>query len=129
MQTALPVAQRLNKEIHQIKGLGELRRPDGHSIGLERYNELKKKLYSDFDYSENDWETINSALERFSGAVERIDKENENKTILVVCHGTVMSLYFAKLQGKLDDMFSRWKGLGFCSWGVVENGKVVKDIV
>ena len=48
---------------------------------------------------------------------------------MIVAHGTVMTLYFAYLLGKLDDIFSRWKDLGFGSWGMVQNGKVVKDIV
>ncbi len=39
-----------------------------------------------------------------------------------------MSLYFAYLQNKLDDIFPRWKKLGFLGWGIVHNGKVVKDV-
>lgn len=129
IQTAQPVAEKLNKEILQVKELGELFRPNGHSIGLDRYNEIKEKLYADFDYSEDGWETINHALERFSKAVKQIDEKHEGKNILIVAHGTVMTIFFAKLQGKLNDMYSRWKGLGFCDWGVVENEVVTKDIV
>ena len=129
VQTAQPFANRLSKEIIQVAALGEIKRPDSEKLSTEDYEKIKVKIFEDFDFTTQNWETANQALERFKKAVEKIDSENEGKTILIVAHGTVMTLYFAYLLGKLDDIFSRWKDLGFGSWGMVQNGKVVKDIV
>ena len=128
VETAKPIAERIKKEIVQLSELGEIKRPNSEKITLEEYKELKRKIFEDFDYSEQGWETVNQALNRFSDAVEEIDTKYENKTILIVAHGTVMSLFFAKLQNKLDELLSRWNKLGFCDWGIVKDGKVVKDI-
>ena len=129
VDTAKPIAERLNKEIIQVENLGEIKRPNAEKITLEEYKRLKSVVFSNFDKSEGGWETANRALSRFSEAVEDIDKKYENKVILIVAHGTVMSLYFAKIQGKMNELFSRWKSLGFCEWGIIENGKVTKDLV
>jgi len=129
VDTAKPIAERLNKEIIQVENLGEIKRPNAEKITLEEYKRLKSVVFSDFDKSESGWETVNHTLNRFSKAVEEIDKKYENKVILIVAHGTVMSLYFANVQGKMNELFSRWKSLGFCEWGIIENGKVVKDLV
>lgn len=129
VQTAQPLAKRLNKNIIQVKELGELYRPTGHLISLDKYNELKKKMYSDFDFSDDGWETLNHALARFKSAVAKIDALYENKTLLLVTHGTVMTLFFASLQNSLDNMYYRWKSLGFCDWGCIKNGLVTKDIL
>ena len=56
-------------------------------------------------------------------------KKYENKKILIVAHGTVMTLYFSYLQGELDKAFGRWKNLGFCDFGIIKNNKVIKDIM
>ena len=129
VDTAKPIAKRLGKEIVQVENLGEIKRPNAEKITLEEYKRLKAVVFSDFGKSEGGWETVNCALNRFSKAVEEIDRKYENKVILIVAHGTVMSLYFADAQGKMNELFSRWKSLGFCEWGIIENGEVTKDIV
>lgn len=128
VDTARPIAQRLDKEIIQIEDLGEIRRPGAEKVTLKEYKRLKSVIFSDFDKSEAGWETVNHALKRFEEAVKKIDEKHENKVILIVAHGTVMSLYFADIQGKMDELFSRWKNLGFCEWGIIKDGKIIKDI-
>ena len=127
-QTAKPFAKKLNKRIIQIKELSELNRDKGKTMTKEYYDKMKVKIFEDLDYTDFGWETSNHALNRFKKAVKKIDKKYENKKILIVAHGTVMTLYFAFLQNKLNDLFSRWKGLDFCGYGIVKNNKVVKDI-
>ena len=127
--TIKPLAEKLEKEIIQIKDLSEISRGDAGALTKEEYNEMKVKVFQDLDFTDHGWETCNHALERFSKAVEEIDNKYENKKILISAHGTVMTLYFAKLQNKLDDLMGRWKSLGFCDYGIIKNGEVVKDIV
>jgi len=128
--TVKPLANKLGKEIVQIKELGEIDRgKSGGSISKQEYDEMKVKIFKDLDFTDYGWETANHALNRFKKAVEEIDTKYEGKKILIAVHGSVMNLYFADLQGKLDNIFERWKKLGFGDWGIVKNRKVIKDIV
>jgi len=127
--TVKPIADKLNKKIIKIKELGEIKRPNAESITKEQYEEMKVKIFKDFDFSDYEWETANHALNRFKEGIDNINKKYENKKILIGSHGTVMTLYFAYLQNKLDDIFARWKDLGFCDYGVIKDNRVVKDIV
>jgi len=127
--TIKPLADKLGKEIIQIKGLGEISRPNSESLTKEEYVSMKEKVFKDLDFTDYGWETCSHALERFRKAVEEIDREYENKKIIISAHGTVLSLYFASLLGELKNLEARWKSLGFCNWGIVRNGKVFRDIV
>jgi len=75
------------------------------------------------------WETALHALCRFTGVLEEIASEEEDRRILIVSHGCVLSLYFADLLNSLDNVYERWRKIRFCSWGKVESGKVLKDII
>ncbi|MBI3031852.1 histidine phosphatase family protein [Candidatus Woesearchaeota archaeon] len=79
--------------------------------------------------SRHRWETAQNALSRYEDSIEQINKEYEGKNILIVSHGTVMSLYFAKLTGTMGQIVEREKKLGYCDYGIVKDGHVVKDIV
>jgi len=128
--TIKPLADKLGKDIIQIKELGEIFRGDaGGSMTKEEYDEMKRKIFADFDFSDHNWETVNHALARFRTAVEDIDNKYEGKKILISAHGTVLSLYFCYLLDKMDELMVRWKGLGFCDLGIVKDGKGVRDIV
>ena len=127
--TIKPLADKISKEITEISELGEIARPDSEKLTLEEYEDAKKKIFEDFDFSIYGWETANHALNRFKEAVKKIDEQYNNKKIIICAHGTVMSLYFASMQDKLDELMSRWKGLEFGSCGIIKNGEVVKDII
>ncbi|HVY01548.1 MAG TPA: histidine phosphatase family protein [Candidatus Nanoarchaeia archaeon] len=127
--TIKPLADKLSKKISKVKDLGEIKRPNSEKLTSKQYEEMKVKIFQDLDYTQLNWETANSALNRFKKAVQEIDFKYENKKILICAHGTVMTLYFAFLQNKLNDLFSRWHGLEFGALGIVKDFKVLKDIV
>jgi len=128
-QTAAPIAERLGKDIIRIWELNELDRDAGGFLEKEEFDRTVNFAMTNLDKSLNGWETGEHALERFSKVVDKIEAEYENKKILIVAHGCVINLYFAKLIGKLDEVNDRWKKTSFCSWGAVKDGKVIKDIV
>ncbi len=127
--TIKPLSDKLDKEIIRIDDLEEIKRPDSEKLTSEKYGNMKIKIFEDLDFFENDWETANHALNRFKEAVEKINGEYDTKKILICAHGTVMTLYFAYLQNKLNDLINRWKGLEFYALGIVKNNRVVGDIV
>ena len=127
--TIKPLADKLEKEIVQIKEFSEIKRPGSEKLTSEQYEEMKTKIFHDLDFTDHGWETANQALERFKKATEQIDKDYENKKILICVHGSVMTLYFAYLQNKLDCLMERWKNTNFGSYGIVKDNKIIKDIV
>ena len=127
--TIKPLADKLNLEIIKIKDLGEVKRPNSEKLTSEEYEKMKKMIFEDLNFTKYDWETANHALKRFKSAVDKINRKYENKKILICSHGTVMTLYFAYLLNKLNELMSRWKSLEFGSRGIVKDNKVMGDIV
>ena len=77
--TVKPLADKLEKEVIQIKELGEVKRPNSEKLSSEEYDEMKFKFFADLDFSENDWESATSALERYSKVIKEINEIYENK--------------------------------------------------
>lgn len=125
--TATPVAQKLNKDILRVEGFNEVKRGDAF-LSDEEFEKEKRRQLEDWDHPAQGGETGNEALERFEDGLDKVINENEGKTILIISHGTILNLYFAKIAGEKEAIFDRWKQTGFCSYGIIENGEVVKDI-
>ncbi len=128
-QTAKPIAVKYDKEIMRIEELNELDRGASGFLEKDEYDRTVEFALNNLTKSRHRWETAEHALKRFTEAIESIDSEHEGKKILIVTHGCVMNLYFAKLLSKLDVIYERWIKTSFCSWAIIKNGKVVKDIV
>ena len=127
--TIKSLSDKLNREIIKIEDLGEIKRPGSEKLSSEEYEQMKRDLFSDLDFTSHDWETANHALKRFNNAVREIDKKYNDKKILICSHGTVMTLYFAYIKNKLDDLMGRWKRLNFGAVGITKNGEIIKDII
>lgn len=128
-QTAYALAKRLHKKIIKNKNLNEISRDQGRFLKTkDEYLKTMKFCIENRTQSYNNWETANHALERFSKAIHEIDREFSNKKILIVAHGGVINLYFAKILEHLDNVFERMATNTFCDYGIIQNSKVIKDI-
>ena len=127
-QTAQPIADKLGKEVLREPELSELDRDAGGFMSHDEYEHAVHETLVHRDVSVSNWETASHALERFSKKVEELTETYKGKKILVVGHGMTMNLYFAKLLNKLDEVHERLGQNDFCDWGVVEDGKVVKNL-
>jgi broad specificity phosphatase PhoE len=129
-QTALPIAKAIGREGEIIREpqISELDRDKGGFLDHETYEKASRDTLMARDVSVHDWETANHALERFSKAIEEIERRYEGKKILIVGHGMTMNLYFAKVLGELDKITERFAGNTFCDWGVIKDGKVIRDL-
>ncbi|UCC21181.1 MAG: histidine phosphatase family protein [Promethearchaeota archaeon] len=127
--TAIPFSERLHKEIIRDESLNEINRDKGNYINTnQEYLKILKLCLAYRNKSFNYWETVNNALKRFSKKIQDFDLKYTNKKILIVSHGVVINLYFAKVLGKLDNVFDRWSTNTFCDYGIIRDGKVLKDI-
>jgi broad specificity phosphatase PhoE len=127
-QTAKPIADKLKKGIKQIREISELNRDNGGFIKLDEYQQNIKECLTNLDKAVSNWESGAHALERFSNKIEELDQQYENEKILVVGHGFTINLYFAKLLHVLDHVYERFNTNSYGDWGIVEKGKVLKDI-
>ena len=127
-KTALPIADSLGKDVTKLEEIVELNRDKGAFITAEEYEKTIKQCLDHQMESVNNWETAAHALDRFSDKISELDKEYDNKKILVVGHGFTINLYFAKLLGALDKAHERLNTNNFADWGIVRNLTVVKDI-
>jgi broad specificity phosphatase PhoE len=128
METAQPLADALGKKIIQVAELSELDRDKGGFMDADVYEATAKEALTNRDVSVRNWETATHALERFSAAIDEINKQYEGKRILIVGHGYTMNLYFAKLLGELDKVHERMEHNDFCDWGIIKEGKIIKDL-
>ncbi|MHA2038398.1 MAG: histidine phosphatase family protein [Promethearchaeota archaeon] len=127
-RTIYPLAEICKKKILREAELNEINRDHGKFLEAKEYISTMKLCMLHKDKSYNNWETANKALERFSKKIEDIDYKYDNKKILIASHGTVINLYFAKILGKLENIFERAQTNTFCDYGIIQNRKVIKDI-
>lgn len=127
-QTAKPIAEKLKKPIERVEELNELDRDKGAFMEAEDYEKAIEDCLKHQSESVNNWETATHALERFEKKINELEKENENKKILVVGHGFTINSYFAKLTDALDRVYERLATNDFADWGIIKNQKVVRDI-
>lgn len=128
-QTACPLSERLHNEIMRDENFNEILRDQGRYLETkDEYHRTLKLCVDNRDHSYNNWEPASHALNRFSKAVQDVDMKFSNKKFLIVSHGVVINLYFAKLLRKLDSVFERWSTNTFCDYGIIQNNKVIKDI-
>jgi broad specificity phosphatase PhoE len=128
--TAIPLAKHLNIHIQNDANLEEVRGPS-YYLTTREFFEYKRKSFLDLDASINNTETNRQALARFEQCIANICLHNPNKSVVFVSHGTILTLFFAKLQNFLNDgklMYSKWEDLEFCAWGSIYKGTVTKDI-
>ncbi len=126
--TVLPLSKKIKKEIYPLSFFDEVKREDGFS-SEEEFKKEKSKQLENLSYCAFNGESGKEALERFEKGVLKIEKENKEKTILVCSHGTILNIYFAKKLNAYNNLKERFLKTDFCSYGIIENGNVIKDII
>lgn len=127
-QTVGPLADKLGLTILVEANFREVERGEIF-LTQEEFKKLKKDKLENLDCDLDSGETGRQALERFELGVEQLEKEYSNKKILIVSHGTILALYFAKIKNDFSDIFARWEAIKFCSFGIISNNKLIRDIV
>ena len=90
---------------------------------------MRQSFLSDLVSRAQGGESAQDGLERFMGGVSKIETIHPEGAAVVSSHGGILSLYFSYLAGDLDMSFDRWCSMGYCCYGIVSGGTVIKDIV
>ena len=113
VQTGTIVAQNLGIPVAASAGLHEHERDkvvDGNS---ENFETLLAHFFAQPSGLVFGSETAGQALQRFSGALTEVLNQYPSKNVVVVAHGTVITLWATALTG--EDPLTFWKRLGMPS--------------
>ena len=118
---AIETAQILSKEIslpfEAMKGLHE---HDRTGVGFTEKTVFEVQIEGFFNHPNQlvfGQETAREALERFSGALTKLEVEHPFENLIVVTHGTVITLFVQEFNS--IDAFAFWKNLHLPSFVVL----------
>lgn len=117
-QTAEIVSECLGLKYSVEKNLHEHDRRQVPYLTNDEFQSLVQEFFTKPDTLVFGNETANQALLRFRGAVNLVLDSSDTKTILIVSHGTVISLFVSWLTGQSG--YSFWKELGLPSFVVLD---------
>lgn len=117
-ETAEIVAGILQIELHFAKDLHEHDRSHVPYLTQDEFQISIREFFQKPGELVFGKETANQAHARFYRSVHSILQEHTNKTIAIVTHGTVLSLFVSRLTGSSD--FELWNELGLPSFVVVD---------
>ena len=117
METAEIVADRLGIGCSVYPGLHEHDRTGVPFLGDEEFGRAARGFFENPDRLVWGDETAEEAGGRFEGAVRGVLDEREEEVILIVAHGTVISLLVAR-HNELD-AYALWRSLGLPSFCVL----------
>lgn len=126
-KSAAPFSEKLNLEVKIQDGLEEVHRGSAY-LTDEEFKALKREKLEQRDSNKDEGESSNEALQRFISAIEAINEGHKDSNLLIVSHGTVLSLYFSHLKDDFEQIFDYWQNMDFCAVGSVKDGQVTKDI-
>jgi len=128
-QTADIIANELQVQTYELPELDELHRDHKTQLTNKEYRARVLQTLIDWEKNVPDWESGEDALSRFFEGIRRINLMFDNKDILVVSHGIILTLYFSSLTHFWNIAYERWAQLKFLSWGLVRGDRVLIDIV
>jgi len=117
-ETAEIIARRHSLELHIADGLHEHDRSKTPYLSKDELQAAIREFFEKPDMLVFGSETADEAYERFDQAVRSILDCHPNETVVIVAHGTVISLLVSRLTGTSD--FLLWNGLGLPSYVVLD---------
>jgi len=114
LQTARVIGEKLGLDVIVIEGMHEHDRSNSPYYSNDEFNSLVRELFAKPNELIFGNETAAQALERFRMAVNSVLKQQTDEDVVIVSHGTVISLFVSWLTGV--DAFHLWKQLGLPSF-------------
>ncbi len=128
IETGQIVADLLGKPVEMVQGLQEHDRSNVGWLGGEQFEAAVADFFRKPDELILGRETANQASQRFAAAIEGVQAVYPLHTVVAVTHGTVLSLFVARV-GKLQP-FRLWTRLGMPALVVLSvPGHDVQEVV
>lgn len=129
-ETAEILSQRLRLDMQTFPNLHEQDRSNVPFLSHEAFQTSIRDFFQRPDELVFGKETAHQAHTRFYRTVHLILTEHRNKTVIIVTHGTVISLFVSRLTGTSD--LELWDRLGlpsFVAMDLASNTVIVKSII
>lgn len=117
-ETAETLAAELGLSASVVEDLHEHDRNHVGYLSNEKFQESVRDFFAQPDELAFGSETADQAYQRFQVAIDTILRRFPSQTIIVVAHGTVISLYVSRFVG--ISALSLWKELGLPSFVVLD---------
>ena len=117
-ETARILAEGLGLGFEVYDGLHEHDRSNSPYYSKDEFHSLVQEFFKEPDVLIFGNETAGQALGRFRAAVDSLLKLYKGRVILIVTHGTVISLYVSWLSG--SNGYLLWRGLSLPSFVVLD---------
>ena len=113
-ETAGLIAEELGLSVDVFEGLHEHDRSNVGYLSSDRFENAVQEFFTRPNELVFGNETADQAYRRFKSAVDSITKKCPDQTVVLVSHGTVISLYVSRLTGISE--LPLWKELGLPSF-------------
>ena len=117
-ETAEIIANILQLELHIVEDLHEHDRSNLPYLSQDEFQASIREFFQKPSALVFGEETANESHSRFYRAVHTILKNHTNKTVVIVAHGTVISLFVSRLTGISDLLL--WNELDLPSFVVID---------
>ena len=118
VETAEIIARDHKLELHIVDGLHEHDRSKTSFLSRDEFQAAVREFFEKPDVLVFGSETADEAYTRFDQAVRSVLYCHPNETLVIVAHGTVISLFVSRLTGISD--WSLWNELGLPSFVVID---------
>ncbi len=118
VETAQIIAAAWDAELHVVEGLQEHDRSNIPYLTRPTFESAVQEFFNQPDTLVFGRETANQAYERFSGAISALLADYKDRDLVIVAHGTVISLFVSRLTGTSAFVF--WEKLGMPSFVVID---------
>jgi broad specificity phosphatase PhoE len=118
VETAQIIAAACDVELQVVEGLQEHDRSNVPYLARPEFESAVQQFFRQPDTLVFGRETADQAYERFSDAITSLLEKYKNQEIVIVAHGTVISLFVSRLTG--TSAFLLWEKLGLPSFVVID---------
>ena len=122
VETASVLAKVFRRPIKTVHGLEEWAATE-KDVSQEVYRETERKCWADFDYVNDDGESLNHATQRILHHLTEIARRHAGRPVMVSGHAILFALFFGHLRGERATEESKDR-IKFASWSVVERRSV-----
>jgi broad specificity phosphatase PhoE len=111
--TVKPISTHLNLPITEVEEFVEVKR-EKKFLTDEEFLIQKQKELEVRNEKVNGVESGDEAITRFKLGIEKLEEEFKDESILIITHGTIMTLFLADCKNDFLNIFENWKNLKFC---------------
>ena len=118
VETASICAAVFRKPIRAMQYLGEWAATE-KDVPQETYKEWERRCWADFNYQNDEGESLHHATDRVVGALVKIAEQHRGRPVLVSGHAILFSLFEAYVRGEQATEASKNR-IGFAYYAIVE---------